>query len=84
MGSFLSRYMPRWLIRIGWPERRFGLYVRVFVFLLLVLLVLQRAGMDGITAVGWLTVVGSMTIEVVSRLFGFPGRSGEAGAGVTG
>jgi hypothetical protein len=78
MRHTLSRRMPPWLAWIGWPERRFGLYARVFVFLLVVLAILRSSGMDVLTAVGWLTVTGSLTIDVCVRLAGPHTRVGQA------
>lgn len=70
MVFFLSRSMPRWLARVCWPDNRLRLYLLLFLSEMAVLVVLQRAGLDSATVIGWMVVISGMSIDTVSRLYG--------------
>ena len=56
----------------GPPWHRFGARAGVFLFILLVMVVLQHVGLDLLTALGLVMVTSCLTAEVSARVFGLP------------
>jgi hypothetical protein len=75
----LSSRMPRWLARIGVPDARVGAYAMLFLVNMAVLVLSAKAGLDSGEVLGWMMLVGMVSMDVTRRLFGGdPGVTGAA------